>query len=125
MLTESPLYGVPVAVIAERCQVHPDTARRWKRTGNAPAGALALIRVLHEQDLGAVDATWTGWRLRRGELVSPGGDRLTPGAVLAGRYHAQRCAELERELRTAAAKLVQVTSQNDKESLCASPSPFF
>ncbi len=93
MLTESPLYGVPVAVIAERCQVHPDTARRWKRQGSAPAPALALIRALHEHDLGAVDGAWAGWTLRRGELVSPAGDRLTPGMVLAGKYY----REMERE----------------------------
>ncbi len=93
MLTESPLYGVPVAVIAEKCNVHPDTARRWKRTGNVPAAAVVAIRALYECDLGALDRAWAGWILRRGELVSPAGDRLTPGMVLAGKYY----RELERE----------------------------
>lgn len=100
MLKESPLYGVPVAVIAERCQVHPDTARRWKRTGNAPAPALALLRVLHDYDLGAIAPAWTGWCVRGGDLVSPEGDRFTPGMVRAGQYHRQRASDLERELRT-------------------------
>ena len=98
MLTESPLYGVPVDVIARVCQVHPDTARRWKRQGSAPAGALALIRSLWEHELGGISATWTGWILRDGELVSPQGDRFTPGMVLAGKYHRDRSQALEREL---------------------------
>lgn len=98
MLTESPLYGVPVDVIAKVCQVHPDTARRWKRHGNPPAGALALLRVLWEHELGAVSAPWTGWILRHGDLVSPAGDCFTPGMVLAGKYHRDRSAALEREL---------------------------
>lgn len=96
MLTESPLYGVPAAVIAERCQVHPDTARRWKRQGYAPAPALALIGALHQHDLGAIAPAWAGWVLRDGDLVSPEGDRFTPGMVRAGKYHRQRAAELER-----------------------------
>lgn len=100
MLTESPLYGVPVAVIAERCQVHPDTARRWKRTGHAPAPALALIRALHDFDLGALGPAWAGWCVRGGDLVSPAGERFTPGMVLAGKYHKQRADLLARELAT-------------------------
>ncbi len=98
MLTESPLYGVPVDQIARACGVHLDTARRWKRQGSAPDAALRLINLLWSLDLGAVAEPWQGWTLRRGELVSPQGDRLTPGAVLAGRYHRERCRELEREL---------------------------
>lgn len=93
MLTESPLYGVPVAEIARVCMVHVDTARRWKRTGIVPAAATVAIRALYEQDLGALDAAWQGWSLRGGELVSPAGDRLTPGQVLSGKYY----REMERE----------------------------
>jgi hypothetical protein len=96
VLTESPLYGVPVEVIAEKCGVHPDTARRWKRTGNVPPAAVIAIRALYEHDLGAISGPWAGWSVRGGELVSPQGDRFTPGLVLAGKYHRQRCAELER-----------------------------
>lgn len=106
MLTESPLYGVPVEVIADACGVHLDTARRWKRQGTAPEAALRLIRLLHDNDLGAISGDWTGWHLRRGELVSPAGDRFAPGTVLAGRYHRERCKEFERERRPVPASLV-------------------
>jgi hypothetical protein len=105
MLTESPLYGVPLAVIVEKCGVHPDTARRWKRTGNVPAAPLALIRALYEHDLGAIDRQWAGWSLRHGELVSPAGERLTPGAVLAGRYHAEMVRELNKDRSIRAATI--------------------
>lgn len=100
MLTESPLYGVPLDVITKACQVHPDTARRWKRQGHAPAGALALIRALYEHELGSVSPPWEGWCLRKGDLVSPSGDRFSPGTVLAGKYHRERARSLERELAT-------------------------
>jgi hypothetical protein len=96
MLTESPLYGVPVEEIARVCGVHQDTARRWKRTGNVPPAAVVAIRALFEHDLGAISAQWTGWSVRGEELISPEGDRFTPGMVRAGGYARQRCAELDR-----------------------------
>lgn len=98
MLTESPLYGVPVDVISTACGVHPDTARRWKRQGNAPAGALALIRALWNYELGPVSAPWDGWCLRQGDLVSPQGDRFSPEMLLAARYYREMIRELERAL---------------------------
>lgn len=96
MLTESPLYGVPVEVIAAKCQVHPDTARRWKRTGHVPAAAVVAIRALHEHDLGVISEAWAGWSVRGDALVSPAGERFTPGAVLAGKYHAAMVRELQK-----------------------------
>lgn len=101
MLMESPLYGVPVAVIAERCQVHPDTARRWKRTGNIPKGALALLKVLHNHDLGETSEAWAGWAIRGGDLVSPQGDRFSPGLVLAGKYYREMSRDRDRRRRLA------------------------
>jgi hypothetical protein len=98
MLMESPLFGVPVAEIARACDVHPDTARRWKRTGNVPAAALRLIRALWEYDLGGVSGVWEGWRLVRGELVSPEGESFSPAAVRAGRYHRDFAQEAARRL---------------------------
>jgi hypothetical protein len=96
MLTESPLYGVPVETIAAKCGVHPDTARRWKRTGNVPPTAVIAIRALFEHDLGAISGDWTGWSVRGDELISPEGDRFTPGMVRASAYHRQRCQEMDR-----------------------------
>lgn len=99
MLTESPLYGVPVAVIAERCQVHPDTARRWKRQGHAPEGALTLIRALYNHDIGAIAPAWAGWSVIKGDLVSPQGDRFSPGMVLAGKYYREMARDGDRRAR--------------------------
>ena len=87
MGAESPLWGIPVAEIARVCQVHPDTARRWKRQGTAPRAALSLLKTLFERYLGDTSEPWAGWRLSHGELVSPQGDRFTPGMVLAGKYY--------------------------------------
>lgn len=108
MLTESPLYGVPVAVIAERCEVHPDTARRWKRQGNAPAPALALIRALHDFDLGALGAAWTGWSIRAGDLVSPAGERFSPALVLAGKYYREMARDQDRTARLSAVPIEDI-----------------
>jgi hypothetical protein len=96
VLTESPLYGVPVEQIAQVCGVHKDTARRWKRTGNVPPAAVVAIRALFEHDLGAISKAWTGWSVRGEELISPEGNRFTPGMVRASSYHRQRCQEMDR-----------------------------
>jgi hypothetical protein len=117
VLTESPLYGVPLDVITRACQVHPDTARRWKRQGHAPAGALALIRALWEYELGPVSAPWAGWCLRQGDLVSPQGDRFSPGLVLAGQYHRERARALERELATTLEFLERLKAEYRRERM--------
>jgi hypothetical protein len=96
MLMESPLYGVPVEEIARACGVHLDTARRWKRKGSAPLAAIRLIRALWEHDLGGVSRDWDGWKIVKGMLYSPEGEKFTPGDVKAARYYRDMVRELER-----------------------------
>lgn len=45
-------------------------------------------------ELADLDAAWRGWRLCRGELVSPEGWRFTPGAVRAGELYRRRVLEI-------------------------------
>lgn len=75
------------------------TARRWKAAGRLPAPWLLLFLLLGERDLGALDEAWRGWRLARGEIVSPEGLAFRPGEVLAASIRMQQLAELERQLR--------------------------
>lgn len=48
---------------------------------------------------------WTGWRFHDGELLSPAGDRFTPGEVLSLRLQIQRASELDREVRALRARV--------------------
>ncbi len=74
------VYGLKPEEIAERTGVDVSTARRWK-TGatRIPKSALLLL----EADLGCFGEDWRGWRIVRGELVSPEGWRIKPGEVMA------------------------------------------
>ncbi len=69
----------------------------------APAPAMALIRLLHNHDLGILGAAWRGWRLKGEELTSPQGDRFSPGLVLAGRYYREIARDAERRQRLSGA----------------------
>ena len=69
-----------VAAIDGRCGVSRRTLKRWKRTGHVPRWAQILIRLL-DGELDAIDPAFSGWIIRRGELVSPENWCFTPGEV--------------------------------------------
>jgi hypothetical protein len=69
------------------------TRRRWQAHG-IPARVRASAG-----DLGAIDDGWRGWRLIRGELVSPEGWKYRPGELYALPILRERVRALERETR--------------------------
>lgn len=71
-------------------------------------------------ELAQLDAAWRGWRLVRGELVSPEGWRFTPGAVLAGELYRRRVCEIsERERGERLALEVDPVNRSGIELLAA------
>lgn len=82
-MTSGALHGVPVGALVAITGAHVTTARRWKRAPRVPAWLARLVRVLIEGELGDVSESWRGWRLVRGELISPEGWTATPGEVRA------------------------------------------
>lgn len=85
--------------LADLTGVHLSTARRWKRTGKCPRSIARLVRVCHLGELGHIHAAWRGWRLVRGELVSPEDWAFTPGAVRSQRLLERQVRDLQRERR--------------------------
>jgi uncharacterized protein DUF3653 len=75
---QSVTYGIPAEEIARICQVGIRTARRWKSGESAmPKTAEMLLA----GDLGMLDREWRGWKIRKGQLISPEGWMATPGHV--------------------------------------------
>lgn len=94
-----PTHGVTAKELALIAGVHITTARRWKRNPDAlPARAEKALRAL-SGELGAIDPAFKGWRLIRGEIVSPEGWSFRPGEVRAIPFHRQQIAELRTRLR--------------------------
>jgi len=90
------LQGLTIKQIARVARVDPTTARRWRRgVVPVPAGILLLL----SGDLGCFDPAWSGWILRRGQLISPEGWEATPGQVLATRLHEAQLAAWRTENR--------------------------
>ena len=100
-----PWHGLAPEALAELLGVHVTTARRWRRTGEAPAAVLRALAVLRFGRLGPIDPAWSGWILRDGELWSPENEPYTPGMVRAGPLHAEsaRLAVARAEAAEAAA----------------------
>lgn len=74
------LYGISIKEIARICEVDLTTARRWKRGARCPPKSALMLLC---GDLGYLDPAWEGWRVSRGELISPEGWKASPGDVLS------------------------------------------
>jgi hypothetical protein len=94
-------YGLSVLLLVQVTGVHPDTARRWKRTGKVPKKHATQVALATEGDLGVVAPEWSGFRLKSGMLWTPEGKPIRPGDVLAIPYRAQQILALEAEVRAA------------------------
>lgn len=84
--------------IAATCGVSERTARRWIARGQMPRAMLTAYRIIRFGDLGAIDATWRGWRLVRGQLHNLDGWSFRPGEVNSLPLKEQLIGELHRQL---------------------------
>jgi hypothetical protein len=86
--------------VARELNVHPKTLYRWLTGRVHIPGRQHLAIKLLLGDLPGTEGRWTGWGFVRGELVSPGGDRYSPGDVLALVLLRQQLTAQRRELET-------------------------
>lgn len=83
---QNALFGIPAEKIADWCQVHITTARRWKRGEEPPHCARLVIELITTRNLGLLDPSFDGWQLQAGTLIAPDGHAYTPGDVLSTTY---------------------------------------
>lgn len=74
------LFFYSINEIAQLCGVSLKTAKRW-RAGQAVPPPTAIM--ILSGDLGHLDPAWSGWKVRRGKLISPENWIATPGDVLS------------------------------------------
>jgi hypothetical protein len=90
------LIGFNVNEVARICRVSLKTAGRWKDgTTCPPKSALMLL----DSDLGMFDHLWAGWRIYKGNLVSPEGWEITRGDVISSPLLRQQLAAFKTELK--------------------------
>lgn len=97
-----PLSGfasLPAAELARMCGIKPSTARRWRRTGKAPAHIVTLLEFFHYGPLGMISPAWERWSIRNGKLGNSDGHEYTPGEVWVIPILHQRIAALEATIR--------------------------
>src|SRR6185369_309584 len=95
-----PFGELPAEAIAQMVGVDTTTARRWRRTRTLPSPIQLLGHILVRGDLGAIHASWAGWKLHRGELSGPNSRQpFTPTWLDAHCITAQRVASLEATVR--------------------------
>lgn len=99
------LFGKQIKEIVRICGVDITTARRWKRGAQRPPDwALCLLT----GDLSFFDPRWRGWRLIRGDLVSPENWVITQGDVLAQRLVAAQIAAYQIENKHLKAEIAEL-----------------
>ncbi len=108
--------------VERHLNVHRTTLHRWLWGKARIPGAQHLAIRMLLGDLPGTDGQWPGWLFRRGELVSPGGDRYTPGDVLATRLQQQRARALDQELREARIRIAVLEQTLDRYGVAANES---
>lgn len=87
------LSQIPIKDLVRYCHVDVTTARRWHRGSNLPPGyVLEYLNAKLLGDLGFLDPSWRGWKLREGFLYSPESWRISMYDVLACRLHEAQLA---------------------------------
>lgn len=83
--------------LLERTGVHRSTVARWRSSGKYPPAVRRLAAIEHHGELELVCCHWQGWRLdaREGVLVSPEGERYTPGVIRALALRSQQLRALQ------------------------------
>lgn len=89
-------YGSPAKVIAEWCQVHPNTAYQYKRGDRTPSPQARQLFLLH-RDGRVLNDCWPGWRVQGDRLIDPEGMATTQGQLKAYVLVYQLAAEYARQ----------------------------
>lgn len=80
--TNLAFYGIPAATIAQVCGVALSTARSYKNGTRRPSRAVVTLIQLWK-DGRMLGPEWKGWRVHKGELISPENQVLRQGQVRA------------------------------------------
>ena len=94
--TPARFFGYPDELIQEWCGVSRQTAYMCKIGARKPSKAALRLFVLH-RDGRVVGPEWTGWTIRRDQLVDPEGNRTTQAQLRAYWMIVQLARELARE----------------------------
>lgn len=79
---------------------HRTTVFRWLQRGAMPHAESRLLDITHNGNLGEIHAAWEGWTMdtKSGDLLTPAGDRFSPGHIASIPYRMHQLAHLERKL---------------------------
>lgn len=95
-------------LVARLCGVHRTTVLRWKAGQvRCPGSAVAMMRNYLEGHNPGPE--WQGWRMVGGDLISPAGDRFTPGDILASPWERAALESTQKRMRLLEAQLIQAT----------------
>jgi hypothetical protein len=110
------IFLPPNKDIVQICEVDLSTAKRWRRGATCPPRmALKLL----SGDLGAFDLAWKGWKVRKGELISPEGWSMPVSEVLAIPFLRQQLAVYQAEHRRLKNELECERTRLDEQPLPA------
>ena len=92
-----------VGQICALTKLHRRTVERWLECGRIPETAYRLLDILQNGRIEQIHADWTGWTIdaRHGHLVTPVGECIRPGQILAVPYRYHELATVRRKLRRA------------------------
>lgn len=89
--------GLSVKNTAELCFKSVNTVAGWDRGRDIPPVCRRLMKIYSNRNLDPIDDNWRGWRISKGELVTPNGWTLTPDKIVLGNALIEIDAESDRK----------------------------
>ncbi|MBY5946102.1 regulator [Photobacterium rosenbergii] len=88
-LTENYIFrffkcGLSIEETAELCFKSVRTVTRWDAGNPIPPECRRLMRMYSGLELDPLSDEWRGWRIQKGQLITPNSWSLTPNRIVAG-----------------------------------------
>ncbi|WP_256384535.1 DUF3653 domain-containing protein [Photobacterium toruni] len=93
---------------AELCFKSVNTVAGWDRGRDIPPVCRRLMKLYSNRNLDPINDHWRGWRISKGELITPNGWTLTPDKIVLGNALIEIGAENDRKNQSEILKVARL-----------------
>ncbi|WP_318442701.1 DUF3653 domain-containing protein [Photobacterium leiognathi] len=116
------ICGLSVKKTAELCLKSVKTVEGWDRGRTIPPICKRLMKLYCNKDLDPTCDDWNGWKINKGELITPNGWVLTPDRIVMGNALVEIGAENDKKTRHEILKIARMLKKLP-ESRASEPPP--
>lgn len=91
--------GLSIEETATLCFKSVRTVTEWDRGKPIPPECRRLMKIYSCRDLEPLHEDWRGWKIKKGELITPSGWAITPDRIISGNALLEIDAENDRKTK--------------------------